>query len=106
MVHAMAGHSNAKTTGPVATTTIMHLSVCDILEKTSANRLYSAKRRPLRSRLMKDALQGVKVVALGGYAAGPYIGKYLANFGAQVVHVESTEHPDGFRLQYPPYRDG
>jgi benzylsuccinate CoA-transferase BbsF subunit len=56
--------------------------------------------------MMKDALQGVKVVALGGYAAGPYIGKYLANFGAQVVHVESTEHPDGFRLQYPPYKDG
>jgi benzylsuccinate CoA-transferase BbsF subunit len=56
--------------------------------------------------MMKDALQGVKVVALGGYAAGPYIGKYLANFGAQVVEVESTEHPDGFRLQYPPYKDG
>lgn len=56
--------------------------------------------------MMKDALQGVKVVALGGYAAGPYIGKYLANFGAQVVNIESTEHPDGFRLQYPPYKDG
>jgi benzylsuccinate CoA-transferase BbsF subunit len=56
--------------------------------------------------MMKDALEGVKVVALGGYAAGPYIGKYLANFGAQVVNIESTEHPDGFRLQYPPYKDG
>jgi len=55
---------------------------------------------------MKDALQGVKVVELGGYAAGPCIGKYLGNFGAQVIHVESTEHPDGFRLQYPPYKDG
>ncbi len=55
---------------------------------------------------MKDALEAVKVVELGGYAAGPCIGKYLANFGAQVVHVESTQHPDGFRLQYPPYKDG
>lgn len=55
---------------------------------------------------MKDALEGVNVVELGGYAAGPGIGKYLANFGAQVVHVESTQHPDGFRLQYPPYKDG
>ncbi len=55
---------------------------------------------------MKDALEAVKVVELGGYAAGPGIGKYLANFGAQVVHVESTQHPDGFRLQYPPYKDG
>src|ERR1051326_644439 len=55
---------------------------------------------------MGDALEGVKVVELGGYAAGPCIGKYLANFGAQVLHVESTQHPDGFRLQYPPYKDG
>ena len=55
---------------------------------------------------MGDALEGVKVVELGGYAAGPGIGKYLANFGAQVLHVESTQHPDGFRLQYPPYKDG
>src|SRR5437660_5137063 len=55
---------------------------------------------------MSDALEGVKVVELGGYAAGPCIGKYLANFGAQVLHVESTQHPDGFRLQYPPYKDG
>jgi benzylsuccinate CoA-transferase BbsF subunit len=55
---------------------------------------------------MKDALGDVKVVEFGGYAAGPCIGKYLGNFGAQVVHVESTEHPDGFRLQYPPYKDG
>jgi crotonobetainyl-CoA:carnitine CoA-transferase CaiB-like acyl-CoA transferase len=55
---------------------------------------------------MGDALEGIKVVELGGYAAGPCIGKYLANFGAQVLHVESTQHPDGFRLQYPPYKDG
>jgi benzylsuccinate CoA-transferase BbsF subunit len=55
---------------------------------------------------MSDALEGVKVVEFGGYAAGPCIGKYLANFGARVVHVESTQHPDGFRLQYPPYKDG
>ena len=55
---------------------------------------------------MKDALQQVKVVELGGYAAGPGIGKYLANFGALVIHVESVQRPDGFRLQYPPYKDG
>src|SRR5260370_2157351 len=55
---------------------------------------------------MSDALEGVKVVELGGYAAGAGIGKSLANFGAQVVHVQSTQHPDGCRLQYPPYQDG
>jgi benzylsuccinate CoA-transferase BbsF subunit len=52
------------------------------------------------------ALADVKVVEFGGYAAGPHIGKILANFGATVVHVESHKRPDGFRLQYPPYKDG
>jgi crotonobetainyl-CoA:carnitine CoA-transferase CaiB-like acyl-CoA transferase len=45
-------------------------------------------------------------VEFGGYAAGPAIGKYLANFGARVVHVESRERPDGFRQEYPPFKGG
>ena len=53
-----------------------------------------------------DALAGVKVVEFGAYAAGPCISKYLANFGARVIHVESAQRPDGFRLQYPPFKDG
>ncbi len=53
-----------------------------------------------------QALEGVTVVEFGGYAAGPWIGKVLANCGAKVVHVESRDRPDGFRLQYPPYKDG
>jgi benzylsuccinate CoA-transferase BbsF subunit len=53
----------------------------------------------------REALGGVTVVEFGGYAAGPAIGKYLANFGARVIHVESVARPDGFRLQYPPYKD-
>src|SRR5437762_14181739 len=53
----------------------------------------------------KDALAGVKIVEFGAYAAGPCISKYLANFGARVVHVESEQRPDGFRLQYPPFKD-
>ncbi|HEY3026102.1 MAG TPA: CoA transferase [Pyrinomonadaceae bacterium] len=55
---------------------------------------------------LKDALGQLKVLEFGGYAAGPCISKYLANFGASVVHVESNQRPDGFRLQYPPYKDG
>src|SRR5437899_7363682 len=54
----------------------------------------------------RDALAGVKAVEFGAYAAGPCISKYLANFGARVVHVESRQRPDGFRLQYPPFKDG
>lgn len=53
----------------------------------------------------RHALDGVTVVEFGAYAAGPAIGKYLANFGARVIHVESRHRPDGFRLQYPPFRD-
>jgi benzylsuccinate CoA-transferase BbsF subunit len=50
-----------------------------------------------------QALQGLKVIEFGGYAAGPHVGKILANYGAVVVHVESRDRPDGFRLQYPPF---
>ena len=48
----------------------------------------------------------MRIAEFGSYAAGPHIGKMLANFGAVVIHVESQAHPDGFRLQYPPYKDG
>lgn len=52
-----------------------------------------------------QALAGVKVVEFGGYAAGSHIGKMLGNFGASVVHLESHGRPDGFRLEYPPFKD-
>ncbi|MCK9988411.1 MAG: hypothetical protein AzoDbin1_04883 [Azoarcus sp.] len=55
---------------------------------------------------ISQALSGVKVVEFGAYAAGPHIGKMLATFGATVVHVESHQRPDGFRTEYPPYKDG
>lgn len=51
-------------------------------------------------------LSDVNVVIFGAYAAGPAVGKYLANAGARVVHVESRQRPDGFRTQYPPYKGG
>ena len=53
-----------------------------------------------------QALKGLKVIEVGGYAAGPWIGKVLANYGATVIHIEASDRPDGFRLQYPPYKDG
>jgi len=52
-----------------------------------------------------QALAGLKVLEFGGYAAGPHIGKVLANFGAETIHVESHDRPDGFRVQYPPFKD-
>jgi len=54
---------------------------------------------------MEQVFKGLKVVEFGAYAAGPVVGKHLADFGADVVHVESVSRPDGFRMQYPPYTD-
>ncbi|MGE5304553.1 MAG: CaiB/BaiF CoA transferase family protein [Alphaproteobacteria bacterium] len=52
-----------------------------------------------------DSLKGVKIVEFAAFAAGPAVGKHLADHGATVVHVESRVRPDGFRTHYPPYKD-
>ncbi len=51
------------------------------------------------------ALKGIRVVELGGFAAGPVVGKNLANYGAEVIRIESKLRLDGFRTHYPPYKD-
>src|SRR5919108_2141069 len=51
------------------------------------------------------ALEGIKVIEFAAFAAGPAVGKHLADHGATVVHVESKVRPDGFRTHYPPYKD-
>jgi crotonobetainyl-CoA:carnitine CoA-transferase CaiB-like acyl-CoA transferase len=43
-------------------------------------------------------LAGVRVVDLTAFWAGPVIGHACAVLGAEVIHVESTKHPDGIRL--------
>jgi benzylsuccinate CoA-transferase BbsF subunit len=52
-----------------------------------------------------SALEGLRVVELGGFAAGPAVGKHLADHGAEVIRIESRSRPDGFRANYPPYKD-
>ena len=52
------------------------------------------------------ALNGIRVVELGFAAAGPLVGKYLANFGAEVIRLESSLAADVFRTTYPPFKDG
>ena len=52
-----------------------------------------------------DALKGIKVIEFAAFAAGPVVGKHLADHGATVVHIESKVRPDGFRAHYPPYKD-
>ena len=44
-----------------------------------------------------DALQGVKVLELGQLIAGPFAGKTLADFGADVIKVEPADGGDPLR---------
>src|SRR3989442_14096834 len=54
---------------------------------------------------MTAALEGTRVVELGWAAAGPLVGTYLAQHGADVIHVESSTALDPFRSTYPPFKD-
>lgn len=51
------------------------------------------------------ALAGIRVIEAGFAAAGPLVGKHLANFGAEVIRLESRRAPDVFRSTYPPFKD-
>jgi benzylsuccinate CoA-transferase BbsF subunit len=46
----------------------------------------------------------VRILEFGQIVAGPLISTYLADYGAEVVHVESHNRPDQYRL-YPPFKD-
>jgi len=52
-----------------------------------------------------QALAGLRVVEFGGFAAGPAVAKHLADHGAEVIRIESRVRLDGFRTNYPPYKD-
>jgi crotonobetainyl-CoA:carnitine CoA-transferase CaiB-like acyl-CoA transferase len=43
-------------------------------------------------------LAGLKVLDLTSWWAGPSSTQFLAAMGAEVIHVESTSHPDGMRM--------
>lgn len=53
----------------------------------------------------KDVFHDVKVVDFTWAGAGPITTKYLADYGATVVRIESRSRPDMLRTT-PPYRDG
>jgi len=55
--------------------------------------------------LQKNALEGIKVIDFTWAAVGPVTTKYLADFGATVIRIESPGHPCPTRLSSP-FKDG
>lgn len=51
------------------------------------------------------AVEGIKVVDFTWSIAGPLATKFLADYGATVIHVESATHPDFLRSSGP-FKDG
>lgn len=49
------------------------------------------------------ALQGLRVVEFTAGMAGPWIGRFMAYCGAEVIKIESNDHPDVTRQYVPPW---
>ena len=54
---------------------------------------------------MPMALKGLKVLDFSTLLPGPFASLYLADMGAEVIHVESPTRPDLVRMM-PPYANG
>src|SRR5690606_4588245 len=54
---------------------------------------------------MDGALKGLRVLDFSTLLPGPFATLYLADMGAEVIHVESPTRPDLIRL-LPPYANG
>jgi benzylsuccinate CoA-transferase BbsF subunit len=52
-----------------------------------------------------QALTGLRVIDFTWVGVGPLLTKYLADFGAEVIRIESRTHPDSLRYA-PPFVEG
>jgi crotonobetainyl-CoA:carnitine CoA-transferase CaiB-like acyl-CoA transferase len=52
---------------------------------------------------MPQALQGLRVVEFTAGMAGPWVGRFMAYCGAEVIKVESKGRPDVTRVYVPPW---
>lgn len=51
--------------------------------------------------MKKAVFEEIRVADFSWGAAGPLVGKILGEYGAEVIHIESSTHPDGIRTSYP-----
>ncbi|MGD8563123.1 MAG: CoA transferase [Desulfarculaceae bacterium] len=54
--------------------------------------------------MSRQVFEGLKVLDFSWAIAAPWMVKYLADFGATVIHVESRQHPDMIRTG-PPFHE-
>jgi len=47
-----------------------------------------------------EALNGIRVLDIGGFVYGPHIGKVLAQFGAEVIKIEPPFDGDAYRMGF------
>lgn len=52
----------------------------------------------------RSVFEDIKIFEFGQIVARPLIGTYMSEYGAEVIHVESHNRPDQYRL-YPPFKD-
>jgi crotonobetainyl-CoA:carnitine CoA-transferase CaiB-like acyl-CoA transferase len=82
----------ASTSGPVVSIPVG----TDKLAATGSGSIGAGARQPL---------EGVVVLDFGTITAGAAVTRFLADFGATVIKVESTDHPDTFRSWKMPLQD-
>jgi crotonobetainyl-CoA:carnitine CoA-transferase CaiB-like acyl-CoA transferase len=59
---------------------------------------WSERRRPAPRAGAARPFEGLRVLDMTAYWAGPFVGHLLALLGADVIHLESAARPDGVRL--------
>jgi len=68
-----------------------------VLRESSADE-FVAEKRESRSAAQQMPFAGLRIADFTAFWAGPMIGNYFAMLGAEVIHVESIQHPDGMRF--------